>query len=68
MRLFKCLIINNCLIRNKVNKVKIKTNLELMKSIRKDWGVINPTTKVMKDKTKYTRKIKHKGAINHEYR
>ena len=48
--------------------MKIKTNLELMKSIRRDWGAINPTTKVIKDKTKYTRKVKHKGAINHEYR
>lgn len=25
--------------------MKIKTNLELMKSIRRGWGVINPTTK-----------------------
>lgn len=37
--------------------MKIKTNLELMKFIRRDWGAINPTTKVMKDKTKYTRKL-----------
>lgn len=46
--------------------MKIKTNLELMKSIRKNWGVINPVTKVMKDKTKYTRKIKHKGRAFNE--
>ena len=40
--------------------MKIKTNLELMKSIRGNWNGINPVTKVIKDKTKYTRKIKHK--------
>ena len=48
--------------------MKIKSNLDLMKSIRKDWNSVNPVTKVMKDKTKYTRKVKHKGVINHEYK
>ena len=43
--------------------MKIKSNLEILKSIRNTWGNINPTTKVMKYKTKDTRKIKHKGDI-----
>lgn len=47
--------------------MKIKSNLDLMKSIRKDWNGVNPVTKVIKDKTKYTRKIKHKGMITNEY-
>ena len=38
-----------------------KTYLELSKSIRKTWGNINPITRVVRDKTKYTRKIKHKN-------
>lgn len=41
--------------------MKIKSNIELMKSIRGTWGNIKPITKIMKDKTKYSRKIKHKG-------
>ncbi len=43
--------------------MKVKSNLELLKSIRNTWGNINPATKVIKDKTKYTRKIKHKGGV-----
>lgn len=43
--------------------MKTKSNLEILKSIRNTWGDINPVTKVVKDKTKYNRKIKHKGAI-----
>ena len=30
--------------------------------IRKSWGAMSPVTKVLRDKTKYTRKIKHKNA------
>lgn len=44
----------------KIKNKKIKTNLELIKSIRNDWNGLNPCTKVIKDKTKYNRKIKHK--------
>lgn len=47
--------------------MKIKSNLDLMKSIRRDWNGVNPLTKVIKDKTKYTRKNKHKGTITNEY-
>lgn len=42
-------------------KMKCKSNIELIKCIRGTWNAINPVTKVIKDKTKYTRKIKHKG-------
>lgn len=34
---------------------------ELSRRIRGDWNGINPVTKVFKDKTKYTRKTKHKN-------
>lgn len=35
---------------------KKKTNLDLYKSIRKDWGDIKPTTKIVDSKKKYNRK------------
>lgn len=44
----------------KKKKKKKSTNIELYQSIRKDWGDINPVTRVVRDKTKYTRKEKHK--------
>lgn len=66
MKIYKCLTIDNCLIRNEVIKLKVKSNIELMKSIRGSWHGINPVTKVIKDKTKYTRKIKHKGSVLNE--
>lgn len=37
-------------------KKKKLTNVDLYKQIRKDWGQINPVTKVVRDKTKYDRK------------
>lgn len=40
---------------------KAKDFYERIKSIRGTWGNINPVTKIKKDKTKYTRKEKHKG-------
>lgn len=45
----------------KRKKKKKATTLELYQTIRKDWGDISPVTKVVKDKSKYTRKKKHKG-------
>lgn len=42
-------------------KPKIRSQYELAKSIRGSWNKINPVTKVIPDKTKYTRKVKHKG-------
>ena len=41
-------------------KIKVKSNMELLKTIRGSWGNINPVTRVERDKTKYTRKIKHR--------
>ena len=29
--------------------------------IRRDWGDVKPVTRVMRDRTKYNRKQKHKG-------
>lgn len=48
----------------KKNK-KPSTQHDLYKSIRKDWGDINPVTKVDKDKSKYTRKQKHKERFDY---
>lgn len=43
----------------KKNK-KPLSSYDLYQSIRKDWGTVSPVTKVDKDKSKYTRKQKHK--------
>lgn len=37
-------------------KKKPKTSVELYQQIRKDWGALKPTTRVVQDKTKYSRK------------
>ena len=42
-------------------KTTEKTYLELARSIRKGWGQLNPVTRVVRDKTKYTRKFKYKN-------
>lgn len=42
-------------------KKTVKTYTEIFKSERKSWGQVNPVTRVIPDKTKYTRKQKHKG-------
>lgn len=34
--------------------------LEALKKIRGDWGMVKPYTRIEKDKTKYNRKKKHK--------
>ena len=47
-------------------KMKCKSNTELMKSIRGTWNGLNPVPKIVKDKTNYTRKIKHKGSVLNE--
>jgi len=36
-------------------KIKPKTFHEVLKGVRRDWGGINPATKVIEDKTKYNR-------------
>lgn len=38
---------------------KARTNYEVYRGIRKDWGVLNPVTKVIPDKR--NKKPKHKG-------
>ena len=40
------------------NKSKVKNSYEINKSIRRDWGNINPVTKVIPDKR--NKKPKHK--------
>ena len=38
---------------------KPRTNYEVYRSIRRDWGVLNPVTKIIPDKR--NKKPKHKG-------
>lgn len=40
---------------------KPRTNYEVYRSIRKDWGEINPTTRVIPDKRKKAPKHKNKN-------
>lgn len=40
-------------------KKKVKTNLEIIKTQRGDWGAISPVTRVIPDKRK--KAPKHKG-------
>lgn len=40
---------------------KTKTNYEIYKSIRRDWGMVNPVTKVIPDKRR--KPPKHKGRV-----
>lgn len=40
-------------------KAKAKSYYELAKSLRGCWNGVNPTTRVFRDRTKYTRKVKH---------
>lgn len=46
--------------KKRKKKSKPRTFYEMSKTIRGSWGDINPVTKIEKDKTKYTRKQKHK--------
>lgn len=42
----------------------MKQQLKAFKSIRKTWGELNPITRVIKDKTKFTRKTKFKKMLD----
>ena len=42
-------------------KHKFPSQIALTKLVRKSWGELNPVTRVVRDKTKFTRKDKHKG-------
>lgn len=45
---------------SKKQKKKPRNNLELLLSIRREWTV-NPVTRVVPDKKKYSRKKKHRN-------
>lgn len=40
---------------------KAKTEAEIIASIRGSWHGVNPVTRIVQGKTKYTRKEKHKS-------
>ena len=42
-------------------KNKVKTTVEIYQSIRRDWGNVNPVTKIIPNKKKLKRHPKHKG-------
>lgn len=46
--------------RKKKMKIKVKKIEDPTKISRTTWGTCNPVTRVQKDKTKYSRKQKHK--------
>lgn len=48
----------------KKKKTKPRTFNEMARTIRGSWGDINPVTRIERDKTKYTRKTKHKKGEN----
>lgn len=43
------------------SKNKVKTTAEIYQSIRRDWGAVNPVTKIIPNKKKPKRHPKHKG-------
>lgn len=43
------------------NKEEYSKSYNTYKKIRKDWGEINPVTRTIPDKKRYTRKQKHKN-------
>ncbi len=43
------------------SKNKVKTTAEIYQSIRRDWGNVNPVTKIIPNKKKPKRHPKHKG-------
>lgn len=49
---------------SKKKSQKLRTNYEVYRSIRKDWGVLNPVTKVIPDKR--DKKPKHKKGWDEE--
>lgn len=48
-----------------MKKKKPRSSIEILNSIRRDWGEINPVTKIIPDKKKqYKRKPKHRNKEN----
>ena len=43
------------------SKNKVKTTAEIYQSIRRDWGAVNPVTKIIPNKKVTKRHPKHKG-------
>ena len=48
----------------KKSKIQPRTNYEVYRSIRKDWGEINPVTRIIPDKR--NKKPKHKKGWDEE--
>lgn len=48
----------------KKSKTQPRSNYEIYRAMRKDWGEINPVTKVIPDKR--NKKPKHKGRMDEE--
>ena len=46
--------------------MKQKNFFEIYQSVRRDWGNVNPVTKVIPNKKKYRRKDKYKKSYNDE--
>ena len=44
-----------------MKKKETNPTYEAARHIRRDWNGVNPITKMIPDKTKYTRKKKHKN-------
>lgn len=51
----------------KKKKKKKKTNVELYKTIRKDWGDFNPISRVVESKKKYNRKKNSNKVKSEDY-
>lgn len=43
----------------KHQKAKARNFREMSRTVRRDWGDVNPVTRVERDRTKYSRKTKH---------
>lgn len=50
------------------HKTKIKNQVEIIRSIRGDWGAISPVTKVIGDKRNKTRKAEAQRQIQNYQR
>lgn len=44
---------------SKKSRNKIKTNVEIIQGIRRDWGEVNPVTKIIPDKRRKPPKYKN---------
>ena len=58
---------NNFVSFEKLSKKEQKEQKKLNNLKRKSWNTVNPITKVVSDKTKYSRKEKHKKGVDSYY-